>query len=58
MHKLSLIAVVAAIAATIGITSAPSGQVPDAQRAEIGMPSILTMMSDARSLPFTPLVSP
>ena len=58
MHKLIAITVAAAIAAVVGIDVSGGAQTPDAQRAEILMPSILHMMAQAGTLPETPFVGP
>jgi hypothetical protein len=59
MHKFIAIAAAAAIGAVVGITVSKSGHTPDAEHTDILlMPSIAQMMSDARNLPMTPLVSP
>jgi len=58
MRKLIALTAAVAIAAVVTNTVTRSAHAPDAERAEILMPSIAQMMSDARNLPMTPLVSP
>ena len=58
MRKPIAIAIAAAIGGLVSVTVMESAHVPDATRAEIVMPSVLQLMSDARDLPLTPLVGP
>jgi hypothetical protein len=58
MRNLIAIVAAAAIGAAVSVTVTRSAHTPDAERAESVMPSIAQIMSDARSLPMTPLVSP
>ena len=58
MHKVIAIVIAAAVGAVVSVTVTKSAHAPDAERAEILMPSIFQMMSEARSLPLTATVSP
>ena len=58
MQKLIAIAAAVAIGAAVGVNVTNSAHTSDAERAEIVMPSIAQMMSNAENLPVTPLASP
>jgi hypothetical protein len=58
MRKLIAIAAAAGAVVAITITFTSGAHMPDAERAEIQMPSVLHMMSMAGNLPQTPFVGP
>ncbi len=58
MHNFIAIAGAIAIGAVASLTITKNAHTPDANRSEILMPSILHMMSDARTLAPTPIVAP
>lgn len=58
MHKLMAIAVAATVGAMVAVTVTGGAHTPDAERAEMLMPSVLHMMAEASNLPQTPIVGP